>query len=342
MNLHLDRINKYLWCGYLPPDEFPAWLPDCITAKTIGRVYSPQEAAGRFDALFDVFIDQFPSRRHVIPLSGGLDSRAILGALLERVDSNRVVAVTYGVPGQLDYDLGKIVADSVGVEHHAFDLRTVDFSWDAIRESVAASPWTYVPDGFFNSLCRNLFSSKSDTVWSGFLGETLSGSHLSDRPDDYHEQVTAFSLKQKRGKTHPLCVAGFSFTDVLPFPEQNMPVAYGDFLDLGIRQAHATASIVLPIQRWEHWGALIGEEKNGAQVIAPFADPAWAGYWLSAPREVRKGQKLYLEMLNLKFPELYSLPGKVNYGTKLYHGLRPCLRRGVTTSVHRCRYKHRG
>lgn len=327
MDTNLDRINKYLWCGYLPPDKFPAWLSDCITPETVGKDYSPQEAADRFDTLFDTLVGQAPSGRHIIPLSGGWDSRGILGALLERIDADRIVTVSYGVPGQLDYDLGKMVADSVGVEHHAFDLRSVDFTWDAIRESVAESPWTYVPDSYFNSLTRNRFSNSSDTILSGFLGDPLAGSHLLDPTMLPREQIIAFSSKQRRGKTHPLCSPGFSFADALPLPDQNISVTYGDALDLGVRQAYAIAPIVLPIQRWKHWGSNIGKEKNGAQVIAPFADSAWAGYWLSAPQDVRKEQKLYLEMLNLKFPELFSLPSKTNYGTKWGHGMRPMVRR---------------
>ena len=157
MNTKSDQINQYLWCGYLPPDEFPAWLSDCITPETAGKDYSPKEAADRFDALFDALVELAPSGRHIIPLSGGWDSRAILGALLERIDSDRIRTVTFGMPGQLDYDLGKTVADSVGIEHHAFDLRSINFTWDAIRESVAAYPWTHVLDNFFNSLIRNQF-----------------------------------------------------------------------------------------------------------------------------------------------------------------------------------------
>lgn len=315
------QVNQYLWCGYLPPSEFPAWLSNCITPAAIGKEYSPHEAAERFDALFDALVEQTSSGRHIIPLSGGWDSRAILGALLERLDSDRITTVTFGVPGQLDYDLGKMVADLVGVEHHVIDLRSVDFTWDAIRESVATYPWTYVPDSFFNSLTRNRFSHSSDTIWSGFLGNPLAGPLVDDR-------VATFSYKQHRGKTHPLCSPNFSYMDCLPLPEETTPIAYDIALDLGIRQAHAIAPIVLPVRTWDHWGALIGKEKNGAQVIAPFADSAWAGYWLSGPREVRKGRKIYLEMLNLKFPELFSLPGKTNYGTKRDHGVHPMMRRG--------------
>lgn len=327
MSTKSNLINKYLWCGYIPPDEVPVWLSECINPETAGRKYSSHEAAERFDILFDSLVDHSASGRHILPLSGGWDSRAILGALLERVDADRIVTVTFGVPGQLDYDLGEMVADSVGVEHRAIDLRSITLTWEAVRKSVVKSPWTYVPDGLFNSICRNQVSGSSDTLWSGFLGDPLAGSHLSNLSMHLNEQVEAFSAKQRRGKTHPLCPPGFSFTDALPLPETNVKIGYDDALDLGLRQACGIAPIVLPIDKWKQWGAVIGKERCGARVIAPFADASWAGYWLSAPREVRKGQKLYLEMLNLKFPELFSLPGKTNYGTKWDHGVRPMMRR---------------
>ena len=209
MNTKADHSNQYLWCGSLLPDEFPAWLSECITPEYAGQSYSPHEAAGRFDTLFDNLVDQSQEGRYIIPLSGGWDSRVILGALLERVDNDRIVSFIFGVPGQLDYDLGKMVAESMGVKHHAIDLRSIAFTWETIRESVRESPWTYVPDGFFNSLCRNLVSNGSDTIWSGFLGGELAGSHLLNSVNNFHDPVSDFSFKQHRGKTHSLCLPGF-------------------------------------------------------------------------------------------------------------------------------------
>ncbi len=331
MDTNLDRINKYLWCGYLPPDEFPAWLSDCITPETVGKDYSPQEAADRFDTLFDALVKLAPSRRHIIPLSGGWDSRGILGALLERIDSDRITTVTFGVPGQLDYDLGKMVAESAGVQHHAFDLRSVDFTWDAIRESVVADPWTCVPDCFFCSLIRNLLSCGSDTIWSGFLGDALTAPQPSDSSTPDEERDKNFLLKLRRSKSK-LCPNFYNENDILKIQNQVklINLNYRDIIRVWeiYLIAFLEAPIVTPVQKFERWGALIGKEKNGAQVIAPFADSTWAGYWLSAPREVRKGQKLYLEMLNLKFPELFSLPGKANYGIKRGHGVRSMVRKG--------------
>lgn len=328
MNLY-NIINSYLYCSYLPPAAFPTWLSDCITPEIRGVEYSPDEAAARFDALFDKLIEQTSSERHVIPLSGGWDSRAILGALLERVEPDQISTVTFGVPGQLDYDIGNMVAESVGVQHHAIDLRKVDFTWEAIRESVKGSPWTYVPDGYFNSLSRNLFSSEKDAIWSGFLGGLTGGNHLFEYQMNHGDYLAFFSSHQKRCNKHQLCQPGFAFSYNLPFPEKNIMIRYDDALHQGIRQTRAIAPIVLPVHLWQGWNPFIAKDQSGAQVIAPFADPTWAGYWLNAPREVRKGQTLYLEMLNMRFPELFALPGKADFGVPRGHRLRSLIRRGA-------------
>ena len=41
----------------------------------------------------------------MVPLSGGLDSRTILAALLEAGLKDRITTVTYGTPGTWDYDI---------------------------------------------------------------------------------------------------------------------------------------------------------------------------------------------------------------------------------------------
>ena len=61
---------------------------------------------------------------HIVPLSGGLDSRAILAGLLDRGLKDQIIATTYGTPGTYDYDIGCRVAKKIGVKHKAFDLST--------------------------------------------------------------------------------------------------------------------------------------------------------------------------------------------------------------------------
>jgi hypothetical protein len=50
-------------------------------------------------------------------------------------------------------------------------------------------------------------------------------------------------------------------------------------------------------------------------MLAPFAHPEWAVYWLGVPRKFKRGQKLYLEMMHLKFSVLGAMPSKYSLGT---------------------------
>lgn len=54
--------------------------------------------------------------RAAIPLSGGLDSRLLLG-LLAPESEGRIVAACYGAPGSQDVDLSRRAAKAIGVDH---------------------------------------------------------------------------------------------------------------------------------------------------------------------------------------------------------------------------------
>jgi asparagine synthase (glutamine-hydrolysing) len=60
--------------------------------------------------------------RAAIPLSGGLDSRLLLG-LLAPESEGRIVAACYGAPGSQDVELSRNAARAVGVEHRFVPFR---------------------------------------------------------------------------------------------------------------------------------------------------------------------------------------------------------------------------
>lgn len=75
---------------------------------------------------------------HVVFLSGGLDSRAILGAVLDRFESSEVVAATFGMPGEMDFDFAAAVAAKVGVRHERLESSSMSWSTEGLVESVLA------------------------------------------------------------------------------------------------------------------------------------------------------------------------------------------------------------
>ncbi len=338
MNPKQDLINTYLWFSYLPPKEMPTWLDECIKPEFKGASYTAREAVIVFDKVFDALLAEKHEGKHILPLSGGWDSRAILGALLERVDKSQIETVTFGAPGQLDYDIGLKVAKWAGVKYHALDLRTVDFTWDRILESVKKSPWSCVPDGYFNQLAINLVEDKNKIIWSGFLNDAITGGHLSSLPLDFNTQKYIFIQHEQRAKSLFLCDSKFNINSALSINNINTKLFLDDALLFGLHCTNYTTPINLPGIVWKRWSALFEESNKELKFIAPFVDEIWAGYWFQAPRELRLKQNLYLEMLKYKFPGFYTLPCKNRLGysqdEKLkYHFCR--IKRGVVKRIQR-------
>lgn len=329
-----EIINHYLYFGYLPPKEYPAWLEDIV--KNDNHEYTIQGAIKIFDETFDKLVEMFSDKKYIVPLSGGWDSRAILGALLDRVDNTNIETVSFGQPGQLDYDIGIQVAKWAGVKSHGINLSEIDFNWNSILQSVKQSPWTYVPDAWFNHIARIKFSQNNDVIWTGFLGDSVSGSHLN-------ESITIdsqdhFLTKNLRTKEYYLPNHDFEPIRSLLNPVV-LKMAADDFLDFSIRQSYGIAPITLAVQSFKSFEDYISQETNEAVVIAPFAEKDYMNYWLYAPRELRLNQKLYLKMLHSKFPELFMLPSKYNLGLPLDAKFRYSLKRYTNAIVRRIEQK---
>ena len=56
--------------------------------------------------VFKAAFENVSEGHHIVPLSGGLDSRAILGGLLDAGLKDQITTVTFGTLGTWDYDIG--------------------------------------------------------------------------------------------------------------------------------------------------------------------------------------------------------------------------------------------
>lgn len=316
--------QAYLYYSYLPPLNLSKRLLSVFNFPENTYTYSIDESINKFDQLFNTILSELISYKYVVPLSGGWDSRAILGALLERVPNNQIQTISFGAPGQLDFDLGNMIAQKNNVSHFPFDLRTVELSWDLILKTAERSPWTYILDSLFNYLCRKNYTDPESSIWIGFLGDPLTGNHLLT---DEFDIINAFIKKQKRARSIQLN----TYEDI-KLNYNLSKYAYNnisDVLDICVRQSKCIEPIVLPLKKWDSWGAFIKKEDNGGNVIAPFADYKWAQYWLMAPLSQRRNQKLYLDMLNTKFPDLFKIPSKYSFGLKKNHGYMFLLKKAT-------------
>src|SRR5690625_3124646 len=88
-----EAVKTYLLYSYIPPKRLPDWLLTGLPAENKSKSYQTNEVISRLDELFDSILEKYNYKNHIIPLSGGWDSRLILGCLLERLNKEEVQTV---------------------------------------------------------------------------------------------------------------------------------------------------------------------------------------------------------------------------------------------------------
>lgn len=326
------RISAFLQYGYLPqrggtvsslPFDIDILSSACsISDESRGEDQLVERGA---KILYDVLTSTTASydKTHVIPLSGGLDSRAILGGLLDRGLEKQIITVTFGVPGTYDYDIGNLVGKSVGVEHKSINLNEIEVKEDLLCKGIRnGGDWTFLFDRFYNSIIRKRFG-KNCVYWSGFMGDPLAGSHLKDEPVTDFERakqlfVKANSFPNVDAYKHP------QFDPISVLPEKPITnqraISHLEQLDFSIRQAHyIQPTVTAPNFEYQ----------------TPFLTEEWIQFIMNVPRRYRKGMRLYKQILQRLWPDLFNLPTETYSGLPLTAArhqifLRELLRKGLS------------
>jgi len=325
MILDSDSIPVYLHFGHVPTVGWA--MPTIGHPRSVEPVDTARLIHEGMDILRRAFRETIaqtsPGQTHVLPLSGGLDSRAILGGLLENLESRQIQAVTFGSPGTWDFEIGQQVARAAGVRSATIDLSSREWTWDT-AELVRTARQTERPIGVFDTYVNRQVPERfgaTNVYWSGFMGDPLSGSHLLRQDSTTWDQAQRrFAEHNRFSRSIVLTPPGFDSQQALPpSPVCSVPVrasketpygvttnagglCYDEQLDFAIRQQCLIRHIVLP---------------QGYGYRTPFLHPQWASFILSVPRRCRQGQYLYKEILKAAYPRLFSLPAKNNLGLPL-------------------------
>ncbi|MCB0698570.1 MAG: hypothetical protein H6551_09640 [Chitinophagales bacterium] len=136
------------------------------------------------------------NRRVVIPISGGLDSRMLTGALTEGIHYKSLKAFSYGYTDTSpELKIAKQVADSRAIEIHAYTMPNYLFDkLDTITEAVEL--FQYV-DGTRQASAEEWLRENSDVVVGGHWGDVwMDSAHITNE----NELQNAFGTKIiKRG-----------------------------------------------------------------------------------------------------------------------------------------------
>ena len=241
-----------------------------------------------------------PNRKHLIPLSGGLDSRAILAVLLEATDAANLHTCTFGTPGSLDYDIGCELADRLGTVHEAMPLSATRYDRDRLldvsrRIRHQTVLFHHPPLDVWDDLYGD------HLVWSGFLGDKLAESPKAELPAakarDRFLAINTYvrSTNLTDGDDAPL-------RRILEAEEARSPLWLEEELNIRFRQQRFIAPHVLAL---------------GFDYATPLADADLVDFMLSVPIAKRQGGALYRRFLVASFPELFGIRTKANEGLPL-------------------------
>lgn len=323
-SLRAPAIDNVLYYGYDPACDCKG-LQDVITTEArvhpisagYPRLVQMTQAALR-NAVDAELCRVGTERTHFVPLSGGLDSRAVLGSLLNHPDvrPSQIRAATFGTPGTWDFEIAKQVADTAGVRHTTVDIRPDRFDWSV--ESLRAFARTQsVPVPMYEAYANAQIASAADSdavFWSGFLGGTTAGEHVQEAPlRSWETAVTSFV--ESNAYTSDLTSDGYDPRTPLPSEpyvrQSHLP--YLNQLSFVHRQRCYIGPVVL----------------GGEDCCCPFSRPEWLGVTLNVPREYRANRRLFIDAMSKAFPDLFAIRTDANGGFPLsVPGYRRTLRLG--------------
>ena len=124
------------------------------------------------------YIEAYNPKHVIVPLSAGLDSRSLLGAVL-RVFPD-VICRTYGEPNNQDRAGATSVCRSLGLHHDIYDPSYYEWKIDKVVAHCAETFRTGENyKGFNTCFTAEIYRPYDECITlSGYLGDMLSGGHL--------------------------------------------------------------------------------------------------------------------------------------------------------------------
>ncbi|HVU31503.1 MAG TPA: asparagine synthase-related protein [Sphingomicrobium sp.] len=243
----------------------------------------------------------------VIPLSGGRDSRALLGAALHCFPAKRIHCLTFGPDGSDDVEGARVACRSAGVSHEV--IHPNDFEWDL--EALTAEMKYRLESGMgippidgmlvFGKLAERV--PEGLPVLSGYLGDATIGRHLEGETLDEEDSSALRSFySQHRGplEVRPDAMFREFLKSHEPLRASWPGLSKLDLLDLGFAQrlrfrSSVTGSFQKPVRVYE--------------------DRRWVAHWFAQPLAKRMSQAHYDEILAASFPWVFGrlpLPARVS------------------------------
>ncbi len=248
----------------------------------------------------------------VLPLSGGMDSRFLLGCALDVLPRDKILTYTYGHPRTRDFKIAGGLARKLRLRHVpiAMDLRPVDeIARDGfeINEGMGFA----LPNSPLGADRKEVLAPGA-YVLSGFIGDAVFGSHDVDDADPAH---ASGEYLLERALRHS---AGHSAADARQLLRSEQWDELGYAADVA---ATAGDTFAEKFERWHyeihcvnrlHYGLF--KFRDRCFYLTPFVQKSVWDYSLSLPEALRKRERAYFAAMKLGYPELFDYPTTTNVG----------------------------
>lgn len=345
-----DAVQDYLTVGFVPdPPSASSYIRRILAPGTV----PPLDPV---DLLCQIIEDATVKQGHsevALPLSGGEDSRGLLGAALRVLPTTSIRCITFGSEANQDVVVATEICARLGLDHQIIDTNTIQWDLDRLTSSALHrwDRWKSLPeiDGL---ACYDAVAAAADgcTVLSGYFGDAVSGYNLAREEDartDTEAAARAFlawnrmcplgdefasgAERAPNGRTtgHDRLFTTFrefvdSHGDLLASWRGLTPF---DVLNFGFRQGGRIRSIAS--------GAY-------AECINPFEDPRWVAYWMSAEVSERVGQEASRRLYRTEFepvfrdaPDSGGEPPRRSAAARIRARIPPGLKRRIPSGLKR-------
>jgi hypothetical protein len=248
----------------------------------------------------------------VLPLSGGMDSRFLLGCAMDVLPRDKIVTYTFGDPRTMEQKIATRVAKVAGVEHVqlAMDRRPVE---EVCDDGFAhAEGMTYVFPNFPLGPDRKAVLPPGSYVLSGYLGDLVFGAHDVNDRDPAHN-TSEYLLKRVHARA-----SGTYLKEALSL------LASDRWDELGYEDMVAATpgeSLAEKYERWHNQIHCVNRVqyalfvfRHRAFYLTPFVQHKIWNYSRSLPEAVRANERGYFQAMKLGYPVLYAQPTRRNLG----------------------------
>lgn len=293
------------------------------------HVYQSKSSMGP-DDLAELFVrnvkKSLPADGKVlISLSGGFDSRAVLGAVLECMEPEHIHILTFGGTDTYDFKIAKLVANKVGVKNTTFPITDQMFDDNFLRQRAGDYGYSYSvfstqPQDIIIYLSKEL--SKGSTCLWGVGGDAITGSHLHS--SDISLNICNDSKDFARLLVSKRCYLPLSVvSEIMNLDEGEIIIIISQLIEGCLLNEYG-----IPWQFLDAWDIFV---RGRMEIIAvlPFYEQSWRCPHLGRDYfnamstqcfEEKIRQNMYKRILSSRFKSLFSLPTRRLRGRSLVRG----------------------